>query len=481
MTQNEKIGLIKEWKKLVDCDAISEDEFSAMKAALLSEKPVASMDSIQKLKELKELDLTKEDYESVKNAILSNEEINVRVESINALKTALDNSVIDETEYKNYIDGIINGTSADTEKVIEVLTGYKHLLDDGLIEKEDYQRVKIDAKRSLSPVTPDAISQLKEYKDLLNDGVIDADEYKKCKEGILDGSIKAISANDSADEKNEKSSKTPQVHIPQVHIKKKPIMVILSVLVLIVVGILAVTKLGVGSAKTFELQQGKYTFTIPDRYNAEPINDLGNLILLSDKETGNTGFLSILTIEGSKSFTVDYKSQLINISIDQIGMTNVEKRVGMPTEFTGSLEGIQMEGKMDALYSYKAKEVALVYIMHKADSDYDFCQDLEDIVASAAVDGETGGYRIPEANTNSTQNTQNDYAPGSDWEKYDANKDGKISDDEFQNATGDYIDNYFEENGTNGDLNAYDYNGNGEMEDKEFQDAVNDWMDDNGY
>lgn len=81
------------------------------------------------------------------------------------------------------------------------------------------------------------------------------------------------------------------------------------------------------------------------------------------------------------------------------------------------------------------------------------------------------------SNSSSSSNTKKDYSEGSEWEKYDSDKDGRISDDEFQDATGDYIDEYFEEYGTNGDLNAYDYNGNGEMEDNEFQDATNDYMD----
>lgn len=74
-----------------------------------------------------------------------------------------------------------------------------------------------------------------------------------------------------------------------------------------------------------------------------------------------------------------------------------------------------------------------------------------------------------------------DYSAGSDWEKYDSDSDGRINDKEFQDATGDYIDKYFEQNGTGGDLNAYDYNGNREMETHEFQDAVNDYMNKNGY
>ena len=83
--------------------------------------------------------------------------------------------------------------------------------------------------------------------------------------------------------------------------------------------------------------------------------------------------------------------------------------------------------------------------------------------------------------SSNSSNSSKDYSEGSEWENYDSDKDGKISDDEFQNATGDYIDKYFEENGTNGDLNAYDYNGNSEMENNEFQDAVKDYMDENGY
>lgn len=90
-------------------------------------------------------------------------------------------------------------------------------------------------------------------------------------------------------------------------------------------------------------------------------------------------------------------------------------------------------------------------------------------------------YSSSSSGSSNSLNSRKDYSEGSEWEKYDSDKNGKISDDEFQDATGDYIDSYFEENGTDGDLNAYDYNGNGEMEDNEFQDAVNDYMNENGY
>lgn len=88
---------------------------------------------------------------------------------------------------------------------------------------------------------------------------------------------------------------------------------------------------------------------------------------------------------------------------------------------------------------------------------------------------------IYSSSPSNSSSSKKDYSDGSDWENYDHDNDGHISDDEFQDATGDYIDDYFDTYGTDGDLNVYDYNGNGEMETKEFQDAVNDYMDENGY
>ena len=238
------------------------------------------------------------------------------------------------------------------------------------------------------------------------------------------------------------------------------------------------------SSNTFDITVGDYTFKIPNTYNSEPSSADDESVLISDKETGNTGFLSICLVDQSGSFTRYYKDAMLENGINSMHLEDVKTTGSDALLFTGTISGIKMEGKIDMLYTAKADKAAIVFIMHQEGTDYDYCQDLDGIVASATVNGETGSYSEPISgsyNGGGSTNTDNDYAPGSDWEKYDKDGDGKINDQEFQDATGDYMDNYFDENGTNGDLNAYDYNGNGEMEDNEFQDAVNDYMNDNGY
>lgn len=244
---------------------------------------------------------------------------------------------------------------------------------------------------------------------------------------------------------------------------------------------------GCGSSSgsnTFDITIGDYTFKIPDRYNPEPSSTNDTSVLIVDKETGNTGFVSVCLVDQSSSFTRYYKDAMLKNSVDSMHLEDVQTTGSDALSFTGTISGVNMEGKIDMLYTAKADKAAIVFIMHQAGTDYDYCKDLDGIVSSATVNGETGLYNEPVSdsyNSGGSTNTNNDYAPGSDWENYDSDNDGKINDNEFQDATGDYIDNYFEENGTNGDLNAYDYNGNREMENHEFQDAVNDYMDENGY
>lgn len=241
---------------------------------------------------------------------------------------------------------------------------------------------------------------------------------------------------------------------------------------------------GSASTNTFDITVGDYTFKIPDHYNSEPSSSNEDSVLIVDNETGTSGFLSVALVDQTGSFTRYYKDAMLENGINSMHLDDVQTTGDDALSFTGTLSGVTMEGKIDMLYSAKADKAAIVFVMHQPDTDYDFCQDLDGIVASASVDGETGSYSEPISgsyNAGGSTSTDSDYAPGSDWEKYDSDKDGKINDQEFQDATGDYIDEYFDENGTGGDLNAYDYNGNGEMEDKEFQDAVNDYMDENGY
>ena len=77
------------------------------------------------------------------------------------------------------------------------------------------------------------------------------------------------------------------------------------------------------------------------------------------------------------------------------------------------------------------------------------------------------------------------------YSRNDKNKDGKISDEEFQNALNDYLDQY--ESSTYGGYGGYSYNKDddlyrkndknkdGKINDKEFQDALNDYLDGKGY
>lgn len=264
---------------------------------------------------------------------------------------------------------------------------------------------------------------------------------------------------------------------------KKVLTVLLAVFIILPTMILSGCG-NTGSSNTFDITVGDYTFKIPDHYNSEPSSSSEDSILIADAETGNTGFVSVALVDQTGSFTRYYKDAMLENGINSMHLEDVQTTGDDALSFTGTISGITMEGKIDMLYSAKADKAAIVFIMHQQGTDYDYCQDLDGIVASASVDGETGSYSEPISgsyNGGGSTSTDSDYAPGSDWKKYDSDKDGKINDQEFQDATGDYIDEYFNENGTGGDLNAYDYNGNGEMEDKEFQDAVNDYMDENGY
>lgn len=263
---------------------------------------------------------------------------------------------------------------------------------------------------------------------------------------------------------------------------KRYLYVILAMIVLV----LPLTSCGgTVSSNGFNISLGDYTFTIPDHYSSETQSVVDDSVLIADKETGTTGFVSINLVDQTSSFTRYYKDAMLENGVNSMHLEDVQTTGSDALSFTGTVSGVKMEGKIDMLYSTKSDKAAIVFIMHQEGTDYDYCQDLDGIVASATVDGETGSYSEPVSGSynggGGSTNTDSDYAPGSDWEGYDKDGDGKINDQEFQDATGDYMDNYFDENGTNGDLNAYDYNGNGEMEDSEFQDAVNDYMNENGY
>jgi hypothetical protein len=46
------------------------------------------------------------------------------------------------------------------------------------------------------------------------------------------------------------------------------------------------------------------------------------------------------------------------------------------------------------------------------------------------------------SSSSSSGSSSRDYSAGSEWEEYDSNRDGKISDSEFQDAVGDFMDEY---------------------------------------
>ena len=103
-------------------------------------------------------------------------------------------------------------------------------------------------------------------------------------------------------------------------------------------------------------------------------------------------------------------------------------------------------------------------------------------VSTAEKETVSTGSSSQSSTPSTSSSSSSDYSPGSDWEKYDSDSDGKISDKEFQDATNDYMDDYFNEIGDGGNnLDAYDYNNDGEMATDEFQDAVGDYMDSHGY
>ena len=79
---------------------------------------------------------------------------------------------------------------------------------------------------------------------------------------------------------------------------------------------------------------------------------------------------------------------------------------------------------------------------------------------------------------------------GSDWENYDYDHDGHISDEEWQDALGDYLDKYTNNINSNTGCNSsgctynsnsawtsYDNNSDGRINDDEWQDALGDWLD----
>ena len=238
------------------------------------------------------------------------------------------------------------------------------------------------------------------------------------------------------------------------------------------------------SSDTFSTTVGDYTVGVPNVYNAEPKSSNDTSTLLADKETGATSFLALNLIDKSSSFTQNTKNVLLKTTIEEhLGLEDIQITGNDALSFSGTMSGVEMEGKIDMLYSSKTDKYLLIFIMHKYGSDYDYCKDLDGIVTSVTVNGETGPYNepLPDSYNNDSTNDDKDYQSGSDWEKYDKDGDGKISDQEFQDATGDYIDDYYDDNGTDGDLNAYDYDGDGNLDEDEFQDATKDYMDENGY
>lgn len=99
--------------------------------------------------------------------------------------------------------------------------------------------------------------------------------------------------------------------------------------------------------------------------------------------------------------------------------------------------------------------------------------------------GSSGSYGS--SGSSGSSSSKKDYSEGSEWEQYDKDNDGRINDNEFQDATNDYMDDYFNNNSSNSDYSPgsdweqYDSNYDGKINDSEFQNAVGDWMDSNGY
>ena len=161
---------------------------------------------------------------------------------------------------------------------------------------------------------------------------------------------------------------------------------------------------------------------------------------------------------------------------------NTVFKTEQPTDIivTGNKEGAEAEGEFEP-YQVLADFGNGISLTISAETDPSYYEDDEE---DEDFDSYSGGY-------SSGSSSKKDYAEGSEWEDYDSDKDGHISDDEFQDATNDYLDEYYGDDSSDGtdhkdysegsEWEDYDSDSDGQISDSEFQDAVGDYMDQHGY
>ena len=181
--------------------------------------------------------------------------------------------------------------------------------------------------------------------------------------------------------------------------------------------------------------------------------------------------------DNSKGLT---KENIETIYIIDIYTLSTPEEEGVSSEYkavfsSDQTDGIEVNGSEDTGVKGTAT-------YKNGDFIVDFGKGVTLSVSTAEKETVSTGSSSQSSTPSTSSSSSSDYRPGSDWEKYDSDSDGKISDKEFQDATNDYMDDYFNEIGDGGNnLDAYDYNNDGEMATDEFQDAVGDYMDSHGY
>lgn len=196
MNEVDKVEIIKTGKKLLDNGCITEEDFTYIKNAIITNEKttLTPLEELEKLKQ-KESEgvITSDDYESLKRELLAGKKIadSERIPCLPAFKESVNKGIINDDEFSDIKKDVLSADSKRDfkmlEKQLQNLEEYKRLVKDGILTEDQYEPFKKKVLQGKVISSNHGYGILYGYKQLLEEGMIDSDDFDAVRKLLVQG------------------------------------------------------------------------------------------------------------------------------------------------------------------------------------------------------------------------------------------------------------------------------------------------------